>query len=203
VERVPPDATGLKRAAEALRRGEVVAYPTDTVYGLGVDPANHEALNRLFELKGRERNRAVILIAYSVEQLEDYTGKLPARAAALAKQFWPGPLSLLVPPIAGVEPLLLGASGKLCVRVPALAAARELCAAFGGAITSTSANVSGAAPALNAEDAALSGVAVVVDAGILATSKASTVYDPDERKILREGAVSVDELRAFEHEWNG
>src|SRR5882724_11923794 len=89
--------TSFADAAEAIRRGGVVAIPTDTLYGLAVDPFNTAAVARVFEVKGRDADRALPLIAADVAQVEAHLGRLGPEAARLAARFWPGPLTLLVP----------------------------------------------------------------------------------------------------------
>lgn len=201
--RLACDRHGFAAAAHALRCGEVVAYPTETVYGLGVDPGNPEAIKKLYGVKGRGRQQSVILIGDTVDDFVPYVREFSAFADAVAARFWPGPLSLVLPAHEDIARTLIGPNETVCVRIPGLDSARELCQAFGGAITSTSANRSGEAPALNADDAALPDVAVLLDGGILGHSDPSTVYDPERRTVLRAGAVAEETLRAFESEWSG
>lgn len=203
MERVACNRDGIAAAAEALHRGEVVAYPTETVYGLGVDPGNEAALERLFDVKGRDSQRSVILIGDSVEHFGPYVKELSRYSQAVAERFWPGPLSLVLSAHDGIADALTGPNNTVCVRIPGLDSARELCRTFGGAITSTSANRSGESPATNTNDAALPGVAIVLDGGVLGHSTPSTVYDPERRTVLRAGAVAEEALRAFESEWSG
>lgn len=193
---LPPTAENIARAAAAIRAGEVVAYPTETVYGLAVDPFSQSAMERLYAVKGRENSQAVLLIVADEAQAAALVSELSAAARGLMEAFWPGPLSLLLPPAEGLPDELLRVSGKVCVRCPGNEFARALCAAFGGAVTSTSANLSGQPPAKNAQDALLPGVALVLDGGPAENPVPSTVFDPHANKMWREGAITRSMLDA-------
>lgn len=191
---LPPTAANLQRAAEALRAGEVVAYPTETVYGLGVDPFNEAALDKLYRVKRRDPQHAVLLIVGHPDHITALAAPLTATAFAYADAFWPGPLSLLLPPAFGVLPALLGPDGEVCLRWTSHPIAAALCNAFGGAIVSTSANLSGQPPASRASEVPSDGVAVCIDGGELGIGPASTVFEPESGRIVREGAISRELL---------
>lgn len=191
---VPLSPEGLRKAAAALRTGEVVAYPTETVYGLAVDPFSESALRRLFAMKGRDARNPVLLVVADVTQLGPVVRTVSPRAAAYIEAFWPGPLSLLFPRADRLPALLTAGSAQVCVRCPACAPARELCRIFGGALTSSSANLSDAPPARSVAELDLPGIAVAVDGGILAPGLPSTVFDPDQGRIVREGRISMGML---------
>ena len=186
----PPTPDNIVRAAEALRRGDVVAYPTETVYGLGVDPLNSRALEKLIGVKHRDPANPMLLIAASREQVKALTGDLSPRAAAYADAFWPGPLSMLLKPIRRLQPELTGRDGRICIRCTSSPIAAALCETFGGAIVSTSANVSAQPPALSARDVPTAGVVLCLDAGTLPAAAPSTVLDPETGEVLREGAIT-------------
>jgi L-threonylcarbamoyladenylate synthase len=192
---VSAEPEGISRAAEAIRSGLVVAYPTETVYGLGVDPFSEKALDRLFAVKQRHPSHPVLLIVSGLRQLDRVVATMSDRAQAVADEFWPGPVSLVLPKAPGV-PDRVTARDKVCVRWPASAVAQELCRAVGSPITSTSANRSGEPPARAFTEVALPGVAVGIDGGALDRSEPSTLYDPDERLVLREGVVPASALEA-------
>jgi L-threonylcarbamoyladenylate synthase len=186
----------LARAVAVLRDGGVVAYPTDTLYGLAVDPRRDEAIERLFELKGRDRGTAVPLIAADIEQA-GAAGRLGPRELRLAAAFWPGPLAVVVP----AQPALSRAAlteGTVAIRVPAHPVARALAAAFGFPLTATSANRSGAPPAETADRVAdtLAGVAVVLDGGPSPGGAPSTIVRlSDEGLVLvRAGAIAWERV---------
>lgn len=138
----------LSMAAQHLRRGGIVAYPTEAVYGLGCDPLNPSAVERLFELKNRPVVKALILIAADLDQINDWV-RMPgdATVAARLQTSWPGPTTWVLPVAPGVPAWLRGDRETLAVRVTAHPVASALCRLFGGPIVSTSANRSGLRPA--------------------------------------------------------
>lgn len=194
MEIVAPTQSGIAKAVQALRRGQIVAYPTETVYGLGVDPFSEKALAALFALKERDEGNPVLLIVSNLDQLNETVDTVSARAATYAKAFWPGPLSLLFPCAGRLPEALRGPDARVCVRWTASESAATLCDAFGGAIVSTSANRTGEAPAMSVDAVDPVGIAVCVDGGTLAPSLPSTVLDPETGEVLREGAVTRSEL---------
>src|SRR3982751_1239662 len=129
-----------------LAAGGIVAFPTDTVYGLAADPRQPDAVDRLYEVKGRDRGVAIPLIAAYLEQAHAAAVFGPAEQH-LAEAFWPGPLSIIAPATASVAPALRGPGGTVAIRVPDHAVARALALALGFPITATSANLSGEPPA--------------------------------------------------------
>lgn len=140
----------VKLAARRLQAGGVVAYPTEAVYGLGCDPLNHAAFARLLALKRRPDAKGVILIAADEAQLAPFMAPLPPATAAAVRGSWPGPVTWIVPAVAGVPSWLTGGRDSIAVRVTAHPLAAALCRAFGGALVSTSANRSGRWPARTA-----------------------------------------------------
>lgn len=137
----------LRHAAHQLRRGEVLAYPTEAVFGLGCDPRNPNAVSQLLAIKRRDWRKGVILIAADFTQLQPFLAPL---SKALSKQVfdtWPGPVTWVLPAAPNTPAWLTGGRPSLAVRVTAHAPAAALCRAFGGALVSTSANRSGQAPA--------------------------------------------------------
>jgi L-threonylcarbamoyladenylate synthase len=194
LDALEPDAPTIAAAADILRRGGIVAYPTDTLYGLAVDPRQDGAVDRLFAVKARDRSAAVALIAADLRQAQE-TGTFGASELTLARAFWPGPLTIVVPAAPGLPKRLSGDLNTVGVRVPAHAVARALAAAFGSCITATSANVSGKPPAMTADEvaAALEGrIDAVLDAGPAPGGAPSTIVElADGRPVLRRsGAVA-------------
>src|SRR5262249_47260639 len=120
----------IDRAVEMLRRGGMVAYPTDTLYGLAVDPRSEAAVERLFAAQGRTLTSAIPLIAATVEQAA-LVGRFGSLASGLARNFWPGPLSIIVPATGMVAPLALADGETVAVRVPAHPLARAIASRFG------------------------------------------------------------------------
>jgi L-threonylcarbamoyladenylate synthase len=138
-------------AAAAIRRGEIVAYPTETYYGLAVDALDAAALERLFALKGRGENKASALLVADLAMFVELCTEVPPRAVALAKAHWPGPLTLALPARAGLPPAIVN-DGCVAARVSSHRIAQALVAAVGRPITATSANPSGAPPVTRARD---------------------------------------------------
>ena len=187
-----PDPALLRAAADVIRRGLVVAYPTDTLYGLAVDPRNADAVKRLYALKGRAETSALTLIAADMTQVGE-AGVLTDAAARLAARWWPGPLTVVVPARAVVTPEALAGGKTVGIRVPAHPVAIALARACGFAITATSANRSGAAAATTPADvlAALPAVDAIVDGGAARGGPPSTLVDASTQPLalLREGVV--------------
>ena len=194
----------LLPAVSAIRAGGIVAFPTDTLYGLGADPRSSSAVSRLFLSKQRPLDRPIPLVAASIEQVRDSVGTLTPLGQRLAVQFWPGPLTLIIPAAAGLcRDIHLG-TGKVAVRVPDHAVARALARAVGHALTSTSANVSGGeAPATPDDVAAALGDAidVLLDAGPAPGGPPSTIVDVTghEPVLVRAGAIPWDRVLKFCH----
>jgi L-threonylcarbamoyladenylate synthase len=185
----------LQPAVEWLRAGKIVAFPTDTLYGLAVDPRSDAAVHRLFELKGRRARAALPLVASSTRQVEALCGPFGSQAARLAATFWPGPLSLVFDAPAAISVAVHGGSRTLAIRVPDHPVARALAEAWGGPLTATSANRTGADPA--SEAGALGSIGddpnvCVVDAGPTAGGAPSTIVDARGPRLtlVREGAIA-------------
>ena len=181
-----PTRAGLTRAARLVRGGAVVAFPTDTVYGLGAAADDEVARQRIYHIKGRPVGMPLILMVAAESQLEGWV-HVDSRSEAMMRRWWPGPLTLVLHAIGG---------GTLGVRIPKHKVALELLRAAGPLMT-TSANLHGHDPAMTAADAAaLEGVVAVLDGGVAPGGTASTVVDltGPEPHVLREGAISLDEV---------
>ena len=139
-----------RRAVVALRDGGVVAYPTESVHGLGCDPWNRAAVARVFEVKRRPRHKRCILIAADLHQLRAIVDVDTPGFARLASRCWPGPVTLVAPARDGAPAWLVGDEGTVATRVTAHPVARDLCAAFRGPLISTSANRAGRPPVRSA-----------------------------------------------------
>lgn len=182
---LPADATGLARAAQLLRRGEVIAFPTDTVYGLAALATDAAACDRIYEIKRRPADKALIAMAPEVESFEPLVELTPA-ARTLARRWWPGPLTLVVPARTGQEP-------TLGIRIPDHQVALALLREVGAPLATTSANLSGAPPAMTPQAAAgLEGVAAVLDGGAAPGGLPSTVLTlvAEDPEVLRAGPIS-------------
>ena len=141
----------IGEAAQSLRDGQVVAYPTEAVYGLGCDPSSESAVRRVLELKSRPEAAGLILIADRFERFDPFIGPLRPGLLDRAMATWPGPVTWLFPRGDRVPDWLAGTHSTVAVRVTAHPVSRDLCAAFGGALVSTSANPRSSEPARTAE----------------------------------------------------
>jgi len=194
IDPVAPDREALARAADVLARGGVVAYPTDTLYGLAVDPRRAAAVEALYRIKARGPGEPFPLIAASQAQVEARVGRLSDLERRLARQFWPGPLTLVIAAAPPLAEALHSTSGRVAVRVPAHAVAVGLAALADHPVTSTSANRSGQ-PASAAPDDVARGLAdsidLLLDGGAAPGGPPSTVVDTagPVPVLLRAGAV--------------
>jgi L-threonylcarbamoyladenylate synthase len=187
----------LREAVQLLRDGRVVAYPTDTLYGLAVDPRNPDAVRRLFALKGRADTSALTLIAADAEQAQQ-AGEFNPLASRLAARWWPGPLTIVMSAKAILASETLAGGTTVGIRVPDHPVAQALARGFGFCITATSANRSGENAAATAGDAigALPELDAVIDAGPVAGGAPSTLVSVQDERVtlLREGAVAWDRV---------
>ena len=197
-----PDAAGIARAAQYLGQGALVAFPTETVYGLGADARNSLAVARIFEAKGRPRFNPLIVHVASAEQAQNYV-EWSDQAQALAAAFWPGPLTLVLPirPDAGLSDLVTAELPSLAIRVPAHPLARALLTAFGGPVAAPSANPSGRISPTTAAHvmAGLSGrIEAVLDGGPCPVGVESTILGlTGTPTLLRHGGLAQERIEAL------
>lgn len=193
--------TALEVARGILRSGGMVAFPTESFYGLAVDIYNEQGIRKLFEVKRREMDRPVLLLIESMEGLERWAVRVPGKAARLMEQYWPGGLTLILEASHRMSPLLTANTGKIGLRLSSRPMARSLAGRAGGAVTGTSANLSGQ-PACRTAGEVLSvlgdEVTLILDGGETPGGAGSTVLDitEDPPILLREGMVSRNELEA-------
>jgi L-threonylcarbamoyladenylate synthase len=194
----------LQPAIAWLRDGRIVAFPTDTLYGLAVDPRSPSAVRALFDLKGRSAGMALPLIAASPAHVEALCGPLGAVSARLAAAFWPGPLSLVLDAPASITPEVHAWHHTVAIRVPAHALAQALTRAFGAPLTATSANRTGEAATKTANtlgEIANDDRVLVIDGGPAPGGPPSTIVDARGSLpvLVREGAIAWDRvLRSIE-----
>ena len=196
-----PSAAALEEAAGLLAAGRLVAFPTETVYGLGADGLDGEAVARIFAAKGRPADNPLILHIAGVELLGQVARVVPAPAERLAAAFWPGPLTLVLPKARSVPRITTAGLDTVAVRVPAHPVALALLQAFGGPIAAPSANRSGRPSPTRAEHVAEdfgAEVAMVLDGGATTLGIESTVVDCTESPpvLLRLGALSREAIEA-------
>ena len=180
-----PTRAGLTRAAQMIRGGGVIAFPTDTVFGLGAAADDEIAMRRVFRIKGRPVGLPLILMVAAESQLENFV-HVDSRSEAMMRRWWPGPLTIILHAKGG---------GTLGVRIPKHKVALDLLRVAGPLMT-TSANLHGKDPAMTPADAALPGVMAVLDGGAAPGGLVSTVLDltGPEPHVLREGAITTPEL---------
>jgi L-threonylcarbamoyladenylate synthase len=202
VDPVRPDAAALARAADCLRRGGLVAFPTETVYGLGVHALDRAAVQRLFAAKGRPANDPLIVHIDSLERIHELVVNIPDAARDLAARFWPGPLTLVLPRSPRVPDEVTAGLSTVAIRVPGHAVALALLAAAGVPVAAPSANLySRPSPtrASHVLDDLAGRIDLIVDGGPTQVGVESTVLDlsGDVPTILRPGAVSLEMLRTI------
>jgi L-threonylcarbamoyladenylate synthase len=195
-----PDGTVLEEAAALIRAGEIVAVPTDTLYGLAADPFSAAVVEKVFAVKGRSSERALPLIAADMEQIETWLSPIPLAGRRLAAAYWPGPLTLLLTRPASLPAAVTGGLERVGVRVPAHAVPRELCRLCERPLTATSANLSGAPASADPDQVALlDGVGLLLDSGLTRGGPPSTIVDVSGRdvRLVRPGAIPWDEVQAW------
>lgn len=189
------DSEGIKRAATLVRAGGLIGFPTDTVYGIGCDPRDERAIQRLFEVKQRE-GKPIPVLCDGMETAERLV-RFNSVARALAKNHWPGALTLVLALKDAVPYALHQGTRELGVRVPRSASCVRLIGECGGILTGTSANVSGALPARSARavvEQLGEGLSLILDGGTLRGVPSTVVRVTSGRiEVLREGAVRVNE----------
>jgi len=193
---------GLKRAVECLLAGGLVAFPTESFYGLAVDSTNETAIKRLFSLKKRRPDIPVLILIPSLGALNRFVNRIPSVADRLIKEFWPGALTLIFEAGPDVSPLLTAGTGKIGIRLSSHPIATALAKGLGVPITGTSANISGRPVCRNAQEILSSfgrGVDLILDGGKTEGEIASTVLDVTVHppQILREGMIQRSRLETF------
>lgn len=194
------EAPDIAAAVAALRAGELVAFPTETVYGLGADARNPVALHKVFALKGRPADHPLILHLHSAADLDQWVAEVPPMARQLAARFWPGPLTLVLPKAATVSTVLTGGQDSVAIRVPSHPVARALLAAFGSGLAAPSANRYGRVSptrAAHVRDEFPAGLRVL-EGGDCEVGLESTIVSllGDQPILLRPGAISRSALEA-------
>ena len=195
------DDLQVNQAIATLRDGGVVAFPTDTVYGVGVDPFQPDAVRKLYQIKGRPIDKPIPILVGSVSDVERVAQNLPPTFSRLAEQFWPGELTLIVE-AKSLPPEVTAGGDTVGVRMPDHPLALALLQRFGGAIATTSANKSDEPPATSADEVRSELgdlVSIILDGGQRTTKIASTVLDlsVSPPQIRRDGGISMDQLAPF------
>jgi tRNA threonylcarbamoyl adenosine modification protein (Sua5/YciO/YrdC/YwlC family) len=196
-----PEADRVQYVVACLRAGKVAGIPTDTFYGLAVDPVNLRAVERIYEIKGRLKHKPLSLLIASVGHAYELSRDLGTNLDRLAERFWPGPLTVIVKASSRLPLRSTANTGNVALRVPDAAIPRAIVAAFGLPITATSANLAGTPECTNAagvRDQLGDRVPLIVDGGPTGRSQPTTIVDLSEGegrwRILREGAIPTHEI---------
>jgi L-threonylcarbamoyladenylate synthase len=199
-----PEISLVKYAADQIRAGEVLGMPTDTFYGLAADPFNLRAVDRVYDIKTRSRHKPLSLLIESVDQAEELAKSLPEEFYALARQYWPGPLTIIVKAGSRLPLKVTANTGNVALRVPNAQIPRAVVAAAAIPITATSANLSGASECTSAEqvrDQLEGRISIIVDGGTSPRDVASTIIDLTDEgarwRVIREGAIAAGEISTF------
>jgi len=186
----------FEQCRQVIRAKGVIAYPTDTFYGLGADPRDPEAVKKVFVIKGRKAGQPILLLLHDRNEVTAWASAVTPSAERLMDRFWPGPLTLVFPAAAHVLPELTGGSGTIGLRVPGNELTRELLGHLGTALTGTSANRSGGRDPRTAEEVMREvgdRVDLVLDGGTTTGDRPSTVVDvtSDPPLIIRQGIIDI------------
>lgn len=190
---------GLIKAVKIISKGGIVAFPTESFYGLGVDATNTEAVENLFTIKKRDHNLPILILISSMSNLPQYVTSAPLRAKRLGGKFWPGGLTMVFQSSPVVSSALTSSTGKVGIRISSHPLARTLSKALNVPITATSANISGKPPCIKADQVAEyfnSAVELILDGGETQGKCPSTILDvtTDPPVIIREGMVKAEEI---------
>ncbi|HEY7962687.1 MAG TPA: L-threonylcarbamoyladenylate synthase [Steroidobacteraceae bacterium] len=192
----------IDTAVQALRNGELVAFPTETVYGLGANAQNPAAVAKIFEVKGRPPSHPLIVHLDSPRFLHRWVREVPQVATRLAEAFWPGPLTMVLPRAGNVHDVITGGQDTIAIRVPAHPMAQQLLTAFGGGIAAPSANRFGRLSPTRAEhvrEELGEAVRVLLDGGECQVGLESTIvcFEGESVRLLRPGGVTAAQIRAL------
>jgi L-threonylcarbamoyladenylate synthase len=192
----------LEYSAQLILSGKVIAFPTDTFYGLGADPFNLAAITEIFRIKGRSADRPIPLLVSSLDQAADLVADPPKLFFTLAKKFWPGPLTLVVPASQQIPLKVTANTGRVGIRWPRYPLAEALIAAVNRPITGTSANLSehpACSTAAQVDEQIGGSLPLILDGGTTEGDHPSTVVllQGERARILRFGGVSEAELKEF------
>lgn len=196
-----PEPSAIACAAELLREGQVVAIPTDTVYGLAANPFDLAAVEKIFVIKGRAKGAPLLLLVDSLEMAADLSAELPPQFDRLARRFWPGPLTIVVEASSKLPPAVTGQSGRIGLRLPAAAIPVALIQKAGVPLTGTSANRTGEKECSTAQEVQQcfgERLPLILDGGASGATQPSTVVSlrQDSWEVLREGAIPAEEIAA-------
>ena len=200
IEPDSPDPVRIDYVAGLIRSGQVIALPTDTFYGLAADPFNLYAVEEIFQMKGRPAYKPLLLLVGSVEMAEELSsGDLPGRFYSLARRFWPGPLTMVIPASRRVPLKITGNTGKVALRLPAARIPVSLVQALEIPLTGTSANPAGMKECASAQEVQQclgERLRLIVDGGETNTLAPSTIVEVTDQgwRLIREGAIPGEQI---------
>lgn len=194
-----PEDDLIGQASLILRKGGVIAYPTETVYGIGCNGLDSKAVNRVYDLKDRDHSKAMILIAADIFQIRELVEYIPDGAEILAENFWPGPLTMVFEASSKLNDYSIRKNKTIAIRIPDCKICLSLLKSCGFPIVSTSANKSGLPDSINAEQVIASfgnSLDLIIDGGTTPSQSTSTIIDVTKEpvRILREGTISALEI---------
>ena len=203
----------VEEAVRKIRLGGIIAFPTETFYGLGVDPFNPAAVERLFTVKGRELDKPIPIVIDEFDRVEGFIGTVSEESRTLIRKFWPGPLTLLFAASSRLSITLTGGTGKVGIRIPSHPVTLRLLRAAGQPITATSANRSGepgATTAAEVQEMLGEHLDLIIDGGETPGGTGSTIVDTSFHppRLIREGKIPFQEVLGClglglteDHEW--
>jgi L-threonylcarbamoyladenylate synthase len=200
IDRNNPDLSHLQQAARLIKEGEVIAFPTETFYGLGADALNPVAVEKVFRIKQRERTNPILILVGSFTQVSDLVQNVPSQAQLLMTRFWPGPLTLVFQASNKVPNVLTAGTGKIGIRIPGDPLTRQLLNVVAVPLTATSANRSGEQSPTTAQQVLHTlgaDLALILDAGPTPGGLPSTVIDvtTSPMTLLRKGQIPEEMLK--------
>ena len=199
-----PQPVDIDKVVEYLKDGQVIAYPTETIYGLGADVTSRKAVKRIYDLKSRDYGLPIAILVSDLKMLREVVSDVPDAALPLMRQFWPGALTILFPASDLIPKGLVTNTGKVGVRISSHPVAAAIVERFGRPVTTTSANLSGFPPSLSVKHVEKyfgSRLPCIVDSGECEPTRGSTVVDIAEEtmRIVRDGAIHADDvIRCFQ-----
>lgn len=194
-----PKPDDIERAVAYLKDGQVIVYPTETIYGLGADVQNRKAVKRIYDLKARDYGLPISIVVSDLKMLREVVSDVPDRAFCLMRKFWPGALTILFPASSIIPKGLVTNTGKVGIRISSHPVTAALVETFGRPLTTTSANLSGFPPSLSVKHVQKyfgDKLPCIIDGGEVEPSRGSTVVDigDETMRIIRDGAIPADEV---------
>ena len=201
IDPVDPDPGTVNEAAEVIKNGGVVIFPTQHLYGLGADAFNIDAIKRIYRLKGRSTKKPILILISDRCSVTGLVEKIPKSAQRMMDRFWPGSITIVMKSVSELPSLLTASTGKIGIREVGHTVARAIINAVGGPITGTSANWTGyhgASSIMQLPPELLTAVDLVIDCGKLRGGAGSTIVDVTRspHRIIREGGILADQIHA-------